>query len=143
MSVAKESTEPRRAAVYRLWSADGVLLYVGSSYDPEERCARHRAAPWWPLVARRTDDWRPSRAHAYHAESAAIVDERPAHNVMGSAAYQEECRRRARQDPAQQARIRAGSAAANGAPRKMVDAILRGDLQSWGPRSGPVPFPAD
>ncbi|MER7835305.1 GIY-YIG nuclease family protein [Streptomyces sp. NPDC096040] len=137
---ATRETTARRAAVYRLWAADGSLLYVGSSYDPEERCKRHRSAPWWPLVARRTDDWRSSRAHAYHAESAAIMDEGPAHNVMGSTAHQEECRRRARQDPAHQARVRAGSAAANGAPREVVDAILRGDLKSWGPRSGPVPF---
>lgn len=137
---AKTTATSRPAAVYRLWADDGTLLYVGSAYDPEKRCTRHRTAPWWPLVARRTDDWMPSRAHAYHAESAAIVDERPAHNVMGSAAYREECRRRAHQDPAQQARIRAGSAAANGASREVVNAILRGDLKSWGPRSGSVPF---
>ncbi|MGY3199788.1 hypothetical protein [Streptomyces sp. TE5632] len=140
MSVANRSTEERPAAVYRLWAADGTLLYVGSAYDPEERCKRHRDKPWWPLVARRTDDWRPSRAHAYHAEMAAIEDEAPAHNVMGSAAYREECRRRAREDPMHRARIMSGAAAANGAPRYVVDAILRGEVKSYGRRTGPVYF---
>lgn len=62
------------------------------------------------------------------------------HNVMGSAGYREECRRRAREDPAHRARIAAGSAAANGAPRNIVDAIQRGELKGYGPRIGAVHF---
>jgi len=140
VSVANSTEQARPAAVYRLWAADGTLLYVGSAYDPEERCRRHHGQPWWPLVARRTDEWRPSRAHAYHAEMAAIEGEAPAHNVMGSAAYREECRRRAREDPMHRARIMAGVAAAGGAPRGVVDAILRGEVKSYGRRTGVVLF---
>ncbi|MFJ4469523.1 hypothetical protein ACIP2X_18800 [Streptomyces sp. NPDC089424] len=71
---------------------------------------------------------------------AAIAEEHPVHNIMGSAAYQEECRRRARENPAHRARIMAGVAAANGAPRPIVDAILRGEVKSYGSRTGVVHF---
>ncbi len=140
MSVANEPHEDRPAAVYRLWDADGALLYVGSSYNPDERCQRHRTAPWWPLVTRRTDEWRSNRADAYHGEMAAIEKEEPVHNVMGTAAYREECRRRAREDWRHRARIMAGVAAAAGAPRTVVDAILRGSVRSYSSRTGPIPF---
>ncbi|WP_327594644.1 GIY-YIG nuclease family protein [Streptomyces chartreusis] len=75
------------AAVYRLWDADGGLLYIGSAYDPEERCRRHRDKPWWPDVTRRTEEWRDSRGEAYTAELEAIALERPQHNVMGTREY--------------------------------------------------------
>lgn len=75
------------AAVYRLWDAEGQLLYVGSSYDPEERCKAHRDQPWWPEVARRTEEWKEHRGAAYIAESEAIATERPRHNVMGMPGY--------------------------------------------------------
>lgn len=48
----------RKAAVYRLYAADGTLLYIGSSYDPDRRCEAHHRTPWWRQVARRTDEWR-------------------------------------------------------------------------------------
>lgn len=139
---AGNSSDGRPAAVYRLWAADGALLYIGSAYDPEERCKAHHGAPWWPNVASRSDEPRVSRQDAYLAEMAAIAAEKPRHNVNGSARYSDECRSRAREEP-HRARIRAGSAAANGAPRQVVDAILRGELKSWGPRTGPVPFESD
>jgi hypothetical protein len=129
----------RRAAVYRLHDATGTLLYIGSAYDPERRCERHEGLPWWPQVAQRTEEWHPSRGHAYSAEMQAIADEHPRHNVMGTPEYREECRRAARQDPARRARIAAGSAAANGAPREIVDAILRGEIKSY-TKKGPVYF---
>lgn len=75
----------RRAAVYRLYDADDVLLYIGSAYDPEERCKAHRSKPWWPDVARRTDEWRPGRGDAYGAEAQAIAEENPRHNLLGTA----------------------------------------------------------
>ncbi|MFB8402146.1 hypothetical protein [Streptomyces sp. NPDC055912] len=130
----------RQAAVYRLFAGDGALLYVGSAYDPEERCMRHRDAAWWLSVVRRTEEWHPTRVHAYHAEMAAITGEAPVHNIMGSATYREECRRRAREDPLHRARIMAGVAAANGAPRNVVNAILRGEVKSYGRRTGVVLF---
>lgn len=70
----------RSAAVYRLYDAEGALLYVGSAYNPEQRSKKHRGKEWWPEVARREDEWHPSREAAYVAETEAIAAERPAGN---------------------------------------------------------------
>ncbi|MFV5995399.1 GIY-YIG nuclease family protein [Streptomyces sp. NPDC056231] len=78
------SNEVRPAAVYRLFAKDGTLLYVGSAYDPEERARAHQRKDWWPLVARRTDEWHDTREDADNAESRVIVEEDPAHNVAGT-----------------------------------------------------------
>jgi hypothetical protein len=75
------------AAVYRPWDAEGGLLYIGSAYDPEERCKGHRDKPWWPEVTRRTEEWKDSRGAAYTAELEAIALERPRHNVIGTREY--------------------------------------------------------
>jgi DNA-directed RNA polymerase specialized sigma24 family protein len=72
----------RRAAVYRLYDAEGVLLYIGSAYDPKGRAKAHRAKPWWPLVARREDEWHPSREAAYVAETEAIRAVHPQGNKI-------------------------------------------------------------
>lgn len=72
-----------RTALYRLYDADGVLLYVGIAKDPEQRWQGHAYSansPWWPLVARKTVTWFPSREVADLAETEAIKDERPIHN---------------------------------------------------------------
>jgi hypothetical protein len=60
------------------------LLYIGSAYDPDERCKAHRTKPWWPLVHSRTEEWQPSRGRAYAAELQAIGAEDPQHNAMGT-----------------------------------------------------------
>ncbi|MFJ6561964.1 GIY-YIG nuclease family protein [Streptomyces sp. NPDC091412] len=78
------SSSERPAAVYRLWAADGTLLYIGSSYTPEERSKAHSHTVWGHLVARRTDEWHPSRWRAYDEEARAIAAEDPAHNVVGT-----------------------------------------------------------
>jgi predicted GIY-YIG superfamily endonuclease len=75
------------AAVYRLWDADGNLLYIGSAYDPDERCKEHRKKPWWPEVARRTEEWCSNRGSAYKAELAAIAVEKSKYNAMGTPSY--------------------------------------------------------
>ncbi|MCX4458516.1 hypothetical protein OOK58_42140 [Streptomyces sp. NBC_01728] len=84
----------RPAAVYRLQSADGTLLYVWSPYDPERRRQDHRSRSWWPEVATHTDDWVESRAAAYRAELRAIARENPLHNVYGTGRDTEAMRRR-------------------------------------------------
>ncbi|MGW1525411.1 GIY-YIG nuclease family protein [Streptomyces sp. NPDC002159] len=129
----------RRAAVYRLFDAAGELLYIGSAYDPEERCKEHHSKAWWPQVASRTEEWRRSRLDAYAWEMKAIANEGPLHNVMGTPEYRDQCRLRARTDPRRQAIIRAGSDAGRGAPCAIVDAILRGDIKSY-TKAGPVYF---
>lgn len=75
------------AAVYRLWDAEGNLLYIGSSYDPDRRCKSHRAKPWWSEVARRTEEWHPSRGAAYVEELKAIAVEGSKYNEMGTPGY--------------------------------------------------------
>lgn len=69
-----ETQPSRRAAVYRLFAADGALLYIGSAFDPEERCKAHAGTPWWSTVTRRTEEWHPTRGRAYSAEMGAIAD---------------------------------------------------------------------
>lgn len=76
------SNESRPAAVYRLYDADGALLYIGSAYDPAQRSKKHREKPWWALVARREDEWHPSREAAYVAETEAIKEKMPPGNKI-------------------------------------------------------------
>lgn len=74
--------EPERTALYRHFGADGELLYIGISKDPDGRWADHRAnpKPWVHRAARRIDEWYDSRPEALAAEEAAIRAERPGHN---------------------------------------------------------------
>jgi hypothetical protein len=80
------------------------------------------------------DAWYPHRVKAYDAESAAIKAELPRYNVMGSQAWRDECARRVREEGPHRNRVRAGSAAAHGASRAVVQDILRGHGGSWGSR---------
>lgn len=94
---ARETAAPavdRPAAVYRLYDEAGVLLYVGSSFDPEERCKGHREKPWWQTVANRTEEWHPTRERAFAVELEAIVREAPAHNIYGTGRTTEAMRER-------------------------------------------------
>lgn len=91
MSVVQETNRDRRwrepAAVYRLWDASGVLLYIGSAYEPEVRCKEHRKKPWWSEVASRTEEWHSNRGTAYTEELKAIAVERSKYNEMGTPGY--------------------------------------------------------
>lgn len=77
-------TEPARATcLYRLFDADDVLLYVGISKSGLMRLGQHLTEkPWASDVARTTIEWFTSRSEAAAAEVAAIVTEKPRHNVM-------------------------------------------------------------
>lgn len=90
-SQAAETNRDRRwrepAAVYRLWDAGESLLYIGSAYEPEQRCREHRKQPWWAEVARRTEEWHSNRGTAYIEEMKAIAAESPRHNTMGTVGY--------------------------------------------------------
>jgi hypothetical protein len=79
-----QPTHERPAAVYRLWAEGGTLLYIGSSYTPEERAKAHKHTAWGHLIARRTDEWHPTRWRAYDEEARAIAAEDPVHNVVGT-----------------------------------------------------------
>lgn len=77
--------DDRPTALYRLTDADGRLLYVGITTDPETRYKKHEGtAPWWPLVVGRSVEWHPTRPAAEHAETTAIKEEAPAYNRAGS-----------------------------------------------------------
>ncbi|MEU3990137.1 GntR family transcriptional regulator [Streptomyces platensis] len=74
---------PEPTALYRLYDADGLLLYVGISSNPQRRWWEHAAryaSAWWPLVATRTVEWLDTRDLAAAAERHAIKTESPAHN---------------------------------------------------------------
>lgn len=73
------SDEP--AAVYRFYSADDVLLYVGLTNDPDQRECMHRLySPWYLRAARREVEWHPTRAAAAAAEKHTIRSEDPQFN---------------------------------------------------------------
>ncbi|MFC7979748.1 hypothetical protein ACFUT3_31505 [Streptomyces cinereoruber] len=64
------------------------MLYIGSAFDPAERCKAHRDKPWWPEVVSRTEEWVESRGHAYSREMEAIATENARYNLMGTSRYQ-------------------------------------------------------
>lgn len=73
-----------RTALYRLYDGDGDLLYVGITNMPNARWAAHTLKPWWKQVARKEVAWFDNRAQAEQAETLAIRQECPRHNVAKS-----------------------------------------------------------
>lgn len=75
----------RRHCVYRMYAADGQLLYVGVSSDILERMRSHnRLTRWWDDTARISVKIYPTREAALAAEVQAIHDELPLHNRRSS-----------------------------------------------------------
>lgn len=69
-------------AVYRIFRADGILLYIGMSSDPEARVQAHRRTqPWRAEIATWTCEWYPTRRDALMAEQPAIDAERPCYGM--------------------------------------------------------------
>ena len=77
--------KPRKqhlVGLYRMYSADGVLLYIGQSGAPARRIEQHAACRDWPYVVARIDvEWHPTRETAVLAEAAAIAAECPKYNI--------------------------------------------------------------
>lgn len=68
--------------LYRFYDADDRLLYVGISLNAAHRASEHRRdKSWWPAVERMTVERAANRAKALELERAAIISERPLHNV--------------------------------------------------------------
>lgn len=68
-------------ALYRLYDANDVLLYIGITWNPDWRLERHLLdKEWMHLVARRTVEWHPTRPAALAAEAAATASEKPLHD---------------------------------------------------------------
>jgi predicted GIY-YIG superfamily endonuclease len=75
------SEAPEPTALYRVFDADDMLLYIGISGDFGTRWKQHaRIQPWWGEKQRLTVEWLASRELAEAAETAAIKAEKPAHN---------------------------------------------------------------
>ncbi len=69
--------------LYRFYNNDDELLYVGISEKGPERWKAHRKdKPWWTDVARTTTHHYDTRTEALDAERAAIIAEKPKHNVV-------------------------------------------------------------
>jgi predicted GIY-YIG superfamily endonuclease len=78
-----EDSASERTAIYRMYDAAGVLLYIGISNDFGRRWAQHaESKPWWPEVNRQAVEWRSSRAEALAAEAGAIKTEQPKYNIQ-------------------------------------------------------------
>lgn len=83
----------RSAGVYRLYDAQGALLYVGSTVDVRRRMGEHALAkPWWGDVAEVTTEVCPSVAVALATEAEAIRAEQPRYNVTGTGGLTDEDR---------------------------------------------------
>lgn len=73
-------------AVYRMYDADGQLLYIGSTSDIGRRVQNHigYGRPWILRVTRVELEWYPDIVTAREAEGRAIADENPPHNIDGT-----------------------------------------------------------
>src|SRR5437762_2873721 len=74
-----------QTVVYRLYDAEGRLLYVGITETLRTRLLQHaKDKAWWPTVAYRRIACHAGRAAAEREERQAILCESPVYNVVGS-----------------------------------------------------------
>jgi len=74
--------------LYRLYDVKGQLLYVGISWSAMSRLAQHKNEKrWWKTVARVDIEHFATRKQAIQAESAAIKNEQPVHNIAGRGSF--------------------------------------------------------
>jgi len=67
--------------LYRFYSADGTLLYIGITANLPTRLKTHgRTQPWWDDVFRTTVEHFSCRSNVTAAEKAAIINEQPLYN---------------------------------------------------------------
>lgn len=72
---------PGLELVYRLYAADGALLYIGRTVDLRPRLRQHRMQqPWWPEVSHVTVEPCAEPFGSVGAESMAIEMEQPRWN---------------------------------------------------------------
>lgn len=88
------ATPPQgRTALYRLYDANGTLLYVGITTNPRQRWTEHAMSKaWWDEVCSKTVEWFEVRIEAARAEAVAVRVERPMWNLAlpsedGSASF--------------------------------------------------------
>lgn len=72
-------------ALYRHFDADDILLYVGITWDLNQRNYLHSFnSVWYPFSARCEVEWLDNRSAAFEAERNAIHDEMPLFNISQS-----------------------------------------------------------
>lgn len=70
-------------ALYRFYTDDGRLLYVGITADPAQRFGKHAATKaWWPEVRGISLEWYDDREDVLAAERRAIAVEGPLWNLQ-------------------------------------------------------------
>lgn len=75
--------EHQTHALYRFYDTTGTLLYVGITADPGARWRKHaHGKPWWHEITQITIETHPTRAAVLEAERAAIITEKPRHNIV-------------------------------------------------------------
>lgn len=70
------------SCVYRLYDAEGGLLYVGMTMRVDSRLSHHRRTPWGHLIDHHTVEWYPNRERAKLEERSAIHHENPRYNLV-------------------------------------------------------------
>lgn len=107
-----------RTALYRLYAADGTLLYIGVTGKLSVRFYYHsREKRWWPQVHGKRITWYDDRAEAEEAERCAILGEHPVHNIFHT--------------PAQGEVIRAAQQRTHGGGLLSGDPLLFGGEPEW------------
>lgn len=77
-----ELSRSTETAVYRAFSAGGVLLYVGITQAPQTRMRGHeRTSEWWDEMQSVTFEWCTSRADALALERELVSTLRPPFNT--------------------------------------------------------------
>jgi hypothetical protein len=73
------------STVYRYYTEDGVLLYVGCTFDHGRRLQQHKITKeWWYEIKYIRLDHYAERWEAMRAESIAITIEKPRHNLIAT-----------------------------------------------------------
>jgi predicted GIY-YIG superfamily endonuclease len=71
-----------KTSLYRHFDKDGTLLYVGVSLSHFARLQQHKSASmWFDKIANVTIEQFETRAEALRAETKAIINEKPLHNI--------------------------------------------------------------
>ncbi len=74
-------------ALYRFYNSADVLLYIGLTVNIGARFSDHRLEkPWWTEISRIALEHFPDRRSVAAAERAAIIAEKPLHNVQHNGA---------------------------------------------------------
>jgi excinuclease UvrABC nuclease subunit len=74
--------EDNKCALYRHFNAEGVLLYVGISLRPFSRFKEHKThSGWADQIANMAIEYFPTRTEAMAAETKAVQEEEPLHNI--------------------------------------------------------------